>query len=332
MKNTPSMQGRAYSRRDFLKLSGLTALSIGGMTVLTACGPSTETKDSGATDAKSDAASSFGEGGKLRVGMEVAYPPYNWQTSEATDDTIPVEGLDGAYADGIDIFVAKKVAAAFGLEAVAVKLAWSGLIEALNAGQIDCIIAGMTPTDERKQSIDFSDPYFIGHYGLLVKKDSPYASATSFADFAGASVLGQKDTLLDTVIDEIEGVNHMTPVDSVPAQLSTSAAPGGRHHLQRREPRWPACRQPRPGGRPVRRLLPALPGRGLLQRGPQEGPGRRPEEDQRRHCRHGRGRLHLGDHHRPSAGIARATRLTWASAALGCADALAVFHLGGNPT
>lgn len=220
MKNTPSMQGRAYSRRDFLKLSGLTALSIGGMTVLTACGPSTETKDSGVTDAKSDTASSFGEGGKLRVGMEVAYPPYNWQTSEATDDTIPVEGLDGAYADGIDIFVAKKVAAAFGLEAVAVKLAWSGLIEALNAGQIDCIIAGMTPTDERKQSIDFSDPYFVGHYGLLVKKDSPYASATSFADFAGASVLGQKDTLLDTVIDEIDGVNHMTPVDSVPAQLS----------------------------------------------------------------------------------------------------------------
>ena len=81
MKNTPSTQGRAYSRRDFLKLSGLTALSIGGMTVLTACGPSTETKDSGATDAKSDTASSFGEGGKLRVGMEVAYPPYNWQTS-----------------------------------------------------------------------------------------------------------------------------------------------------------------------------------------------------------------------------------------------------------
>ena len=93
MKNTPSTQGRAYSRRDFLKLSGLTALSIGGMTVLTACGPSTETKDSGATDAKSDTASSFGEGGKLRVGMEVAYPPYNWQTSEATDETIPVEGL-----------------------------------------------------------------------------------------------------------------------------------------------------------------------------------------------------------------------------------------------
>ena len=115
MNNTPSTQGRAYSRRDFLKLSGLTALTIGGMTVLTACGPSTETKDSGSTDAKSSSSSSFGEGGKLRVGMEVAYPPYNWQTSEATDDTIPVDGLDGAYADGIDIYVAQKIAADFGL-------------------------------------------------------------------------------------------------------------------------------------------------------------------------------------------------------------------------
>ena len=218
--NTPSLHGHAYSRRDFLKLFGISALSVGGMTVLTACGPSTETKDSGSTTTDSSSASTFGEGGKLRVGMEVAYPPYNWQTSEATDDTIPVEGLDGAYADGIDIYVAQKVAAAFGLEAVAVKLAWSGLIEALNAGQIDCIIAGMTPTDERRQSIDFSDPYFTGHYGLLVQKDSAYANANSFADFAGASVLGQKDTLLDTVIDDIEGVNHMTPVDSVPAQLS----------------------------------------------------------------------------------------------------------------
>ncbi|MGI6221960.1 MAG: hypothetical protein ACOYIP_08885, partial [Coriobacteriales bacterium] len=57
-------------------------------------------------------------------------------------------------------------------------------------------------------------------YGLLVKKGSPLASATSFADFAGAAVLGQRDTLLDDVIDEIPNVNHLEPVDSVPAQLS----------------------------------------------------------------------------------------------------------------
>jgi ABC-type amino acid transport substrate-binding protein len=152
--------------------------------------------------------------------MEVAYPPYNWQTDTETENTIPVDGLDGAYADGYDIVFAKKIGEALDLEPVACKLSFSGLISALTSGQIDIICGGMTATDERRESIDFSDPYWEGHYGLLVRKDSSYASATSLSDFAGAAVLGQKDTLLDSVIDEIEGVNHLTPVDSVPSQLS----------------------------------------------------------------------------------------------------------------
>ena len=225
MKATPRfIVSDRVSRRDFLRLSGLVA-GMGSMMVLSGCGPSTDSADDTAADdanAASDDSgeSTFGSDGQLRVGMEVAYPPYNWQTSEETENTIPVEGLADAYADGIDIYVAKKVAEGFGLEPVAVKLAWSGLIEALTSGQIDCIIAGMTPSDERRQSIDFSDPYYTGHYGLLVRKDSPYAGATSQADLDGATVLGQKDTLLDTVIDEFDNVTHLTPVDSVPSQLS----------------------------------------------------------------------------------------------------------------
>lgn len=219
MTNAPSR--RPLSRRDFLRMSGISALSVGSLTILTACGPSTETAgDDSAEETGSSEASSFGSDGKLRVGMEVAYPPYNWQVSEATDDTIPVDGLADAYADGIDAYVAKRIAEGMGLEAVAVKLSWSGLIEALNSRQIDCIIAGMTPTPDRKESIDFSDPYFVGYYGLLTKKDSPYANANSKEDLDGAAVLGQKDTLLDTVIDEYDNVEHLTPVDSVPAQIS----------------------------------------------------------------------------------------------------------------
>lgn len=219
MTNAPSR--RPLSRRDFLKMSGISALSVGSLTILTACGPSTATTgDDSAEETNSSEASSFGSDGKLRVGMEVAYPPYNWQVSEPTDDTMPVDGLDGAYADGIDVYVSKHVAEAMGLEAVAVKLAWSGLIEALNSGQIDCIIAGMTPTPDREESIDFTDPYFVGYYGLLTRKDSPYANANCKEDLDGAAILGQKDTLLDTAIDEYDNVEHLTPVDSVPAQLS----------------------------------------------------------------------------------------------------------------
>ena len=213
-------ESHAFTRRNFLKASGLTAISLGGATFLTACGPSTATTSSSSSDSSLSKAS-FGDNGTMRVGMEVAYPPFNWQVSEATDNTIPVEGQSGAYADGYDIYFAKLIADKLDLEPVAVKMEFSGLVEALKNGQIDLICAGMTATDERRQSIDFSDAYWTGHYGLLVKEGSKYQNATSLSDFAGAAVLGQRDTLLDDVIDEIDGVNHLTPVDSVPAQISS---------------------------------------------------------------------------------------------------------------
>lgn len=221
--NQPSGLGASkLSRRGFIKLSGLGAAAVAGTSFLTACGPSTQTAGDSSSSSSSDSSStsSFGDNGTMRVGMEVAYPPYNFQVSEASDNTIPVQGQDGAYADGYDIVFAKKIGEALNLTPVAVKMDFSGLVEGLTSGTIDIICGGMTATDERRQSIDFSDPYWDGHYGLLVKKDSSLASATSFDAFAGAAVLGQRDTLLDDVIDEIPNVNHLEPVDSVPAQLS----------------------------------------------------------------------------------------------------------------
>lgn len=207
------------SRRSFLALSGVVAAGVASTTFLAACGPSTQTTSSGPSG--SGPASSFGDSGTMRVGMEVAYPPFNWQTSTAAESTIPVQGQEGAYADGYDVFFAKRIGAALGLEPVAVKMEFSGLVEGLAKGSIDIICGGMTATDERRQSIDFSDAYWTGHYGLLVKRGSRLEGATGLDAFSGTAVLGQRDTLLDTVIDEIPNVNHMTPVDSVPAQLSS---------------------------------------------------------------------------------------------------------------
>ena len=209
------------TRRDFLRLSGISALTVGGMTLLVGCGPASEgSSDSTSADASSGSSDEATSTAELRVGMEVAYAPYNWQTTEETEYTIPVDGLDGQYADGYDVQIAKVVGKELGREPVAVKLKWEGIIDALLNGQIDVIIAGMAPTEERKQSIDFSDPYFTGTYGLLVRKDGEYASATKLSDFSGASVLGQANTMLDDIIDDIPGVNHLTPADSVPSQLT----------------------------------------------------------------------------------------------------------------
>ena len=89
---------------------------------------------------------------KIRIGMEAAYAPYNWQVSEASEFTIPIDNVQGAYADGYDVQIAKIVCKALGGEPVAVKQSFSGLIDSLNNGQIDLIIAGMSATPERERT------------------------------------------------------------------------------------------------------------------------------------------------------------------------------------
>ena len=158
--------------------------------------------------------------GQLRVGMECAYAPNNWQESEASDTNVPIENVPGAYAEGYDVQIARIIADQLGLELVVVKMDWDGLIEALNQGQIDAIIAGMADTESRKEAINFTSPYHETVYALMVNAGTQYENATSLADFNGASVLGQKDTALDWTIDQIEGVNHLTAVASVPDMIA----------------------------------------------------------------------------------------------------------------
>ncbi|NLH91687.1 MAG: transporter substrate-binding domain-containing protein [Atopobium sp.] len=208
-------QARRLSRRSFLGLSGAAAAGMGLTVLLGGCG-SASTTASGSTDSGSSTTAAK----TYRVGMECAYSPWNWQTSESSDYAIPIDNVSGAYADGYDIQIAKVVAKALGGDAVAEKMAFSGLIDALNNDQIDLIIAGMVPTDERKQSIDFSEDYKESGYTLLVKSSGPYANATSLSDFSGATVLGQVNTMLDTIIDDIPNVIHATPVDSTPSMVS----------------------------------------------------------------------------------------------------------------
>ena len=195
---------------------------------LCACG-SSQTAASPAPEASSEPSDAPAEAeadplayldGKLRVGMECAYAPNNWQEYEATDTNVPIQNVSGAYAEGYDVQWAKIIAEQLGLELVIIKMDWDGLIPALNAGQIDAIIAGMMDTAERREAINFSSPYHATEYGMMVNAGSPYENVTSIQDFSGASVLGQKDTALDIVIDQIEGVNHLNAVSSIPDMIA----------------------------------------------------------------------------------------------------------------
>lgn len=206
-----------FSRRDFIKLSGLSSLTIGGVTFLTGCGPASSSSSSSETSsAETAAAATLGDGKTLRIGMEAAYAPYNWQESAESDTTIPIENVSGAYADGYDVQIAKIIAEELGMEPVAVKMEFGALVDSLNNGTIDIICAGMSVTPDRAESADFTDSYIDDEVIIVTKKDSAYASATKLSDFSGATVLGQKDTFYDDLIEEIPDVNHATPVATVP--------------------------------------------------------------------------------------------------------------------
>ena len=187
---------------------------------LTACGAGTASPAQDANAPAEETDPPTAESSQFRVGMECAYAPSNWQESAATDTNVPVENVAGAYAEGYDVQIARILADQLGKELVIVKLSWDGLIDALNQGQIDAIIAGMMDTAERRESINFSDPYKETIYSMMVLAGSPYENATSIQDFSGAAVLGQQGTALDDVIDQIEGVEHLSPVGSVPDMIS----------------------------------------------------------------------------------------------------------------
>ena len=152
----------------------------------------------------------------LRVGMECDYAPFNWtQTSEENGYKI----ASGGYAGGYDVEIAKKIAESMDKNLEIVKTEWNGLTPAITSGKIDLIIAGMSPTAERRETLDFSNTYYTSDLVIVVKKDGAYANAISLNDFKGANITGQLNTFHYEVIDQIEGVNKSTALETFPAMI-----------------------------------------------------------------------------------------------------------------
>ncbi len=152
--------------------------------------------------------------GVLTVGMEADYAPYNWTTNEAnaSEYAYPISGSD-ALADGYDVMMAEAIADELGVELEIKKISWDGLIPAVQSGSIDCIIAGMSPTEEREQQIDFTDAYHQDNTDLVVvvNKNSDYANAHTFDDLAGANITAQMGTFHVDLLDQIDISDNATP-------------------------------------------------------------------------------------------------------------------------
>ncbi len=156
---------------------------------------------------------------KFKVGMECSYAPFNWIQPNEDENTVKVS--DGWYANGYDVYIAQKIADGLNRKLEIVKLEWDGLLPALTSGKIDAIIAGMSATEERKKSIDFTDSYYISNMVLVVKKSGKYSSSQSISEFSGAKITGQMGTVHYDLIDQISGVNKRTPMDDFSSMVSS---------------------------------------------------------------------------------------------------------------
>lgn len=154
----------------------------------------------------------------LKVGMECAYAPYNWSQTSADGGAVKIVGSN-EYAYGYDVIIAKKLADSMGATLEIHKLEWDGLPPAVVSGKIDAAIAGMSITSKRKETVDFTKPYYYANVVALVRQGTPQAEAKSVADLKGSVATSQLNTIWYDQIDQVPDVTKLPAIDNVPGMI-----------------------------------------------------------------------------------------------------------------
>ncbi|KEP26262.1 transporter substrate-binding domain-containing protein [Bacillus zhangzhouensis] len=147
-----------------MKKSMLLIMGLIVVLVMAACG------------SKSDSGSGEGKG-TYKIGIDTTYPPFEFEK-------------DGQY-EGIDVDLINAIAKDQDFKVKLEAMDFSGIIPAMQAGQLDVGMGGMSITDERKKKVDFSDPYFDAGLTVVVKKDS---SIKSIDDLKGKKLAVKNGT------------------------------------------------------------------------------------------------------------------------------------------
>lgn len=122
--------------------------------------------------------------GKIIMGTSADYPPYEFHSLKDGKDTIV----------GFDVAIAQEIAKDLGVKLEIKDMQFDGLLAALQAGTIDIVIAGMTPTEERKKSVDFTKTYYYAVHGVIVRAGDKEKYSTVEA-LKGARLSAQKGTI-----------------------------------------------------------------------------------------------------------------------------------------
>jgi polar amino acid transport system substrate-binding protein len=133
---------------------------------LAGCGEKAADSGTGTSTTPSAPAVKTVEAGKLLAGSDTSFPPF--------------ESMNGSTAEGFDVDLVAAIAKELGLESKFMTEGFDTLIPTLKAGgKFDIIASGMTITDERKQEIDFSDPYIDSNQSIAMKAGSTYTDPAS---------------------------------------------------------------------------------------------------------------------------------------------------------
>ncbi|WP_321948361.1 transporter substrate-binding domain-containing protein [Paraburkholderia sp. J10-1] len=135
--------------------------------------------------------------GVLRVGLEGTYPPFDYRN--ATGEL-----------EGFDVDVAKALASRLGVKAQFIPTEWSGILAGLQAGKFDVIVNQVTITPQRKQALDFSQPYTFSA-AQLIQRANDKRDFTSLDEFKGDKKLGVTlGTNYDQMARAVTGINAQT--------------------------------------------------------------------------------------------------------------------------
>ena len=190
----------------------------------------TEANDTAAAD--DTAADSTESAGEIVFGTNAEFAPFEFVNSD--------EGVIDQF-DGIDMVIAKQIAEENGMTAKIENMEFDSLIIALSNNQIDAVIAGMTVTEERKEAVDFSTPYYQATQVMIVKEGSDIAKASDMEGKKIAVVQGytgetcvadlgyeyeafKKGT--EAVLELVNGKCDVVVIDSATAQKYVDDNPG----------------------------------------------------------------------------------------------------------
>ncbi len=189
--------------KKILLSSLLLVLSLGG---LAACATG-ETTASSSKQAATDNPdfTKVMESKELKIATASGYAPYEFIDLNASSTAVV----------GVDIAFGEKIAEALGVKPVVRDMTFGSILGSLTQGSVDIAIAGMSITEERKQSVDFSEPYLKSENKIIALKKNADKYKT-VADLKTSRLGAQKSTTQETIITEALHPQHAVTLEKIP--------------------------------------------------------------------------------------------------------------------